>query len=145
GVIGLSRNFLHRRFGAYCLIDTVLTNLEWPAYDAPTVWNPCLECNLCVASCPTDAIKPGGDFDFFACYNHTYRDSIPGFLDPVRDLAEAKPKKFEHRWSDAEVAALWQSLAYKVEYRCFNCVATCPAEIHEVFHADKKVRGTYLK
>ncbi|MGH7859156.1 MAG: hypothetical protein ACREQY_17655, partial [Candidatus Binatia bacterium] len=25
GIIGTSRNFLHRKFGAYCLIDTVLT------------------------------------------------------------------------------------------------------------------------
>ncbi len=143
GIIGTSRNFLHQRFGAYCLIDTVLTNLEFaPAeYDEaarPLDWNPCLECNLCVASCPTDAIKADGEFDFFACYNHTYRDSIPGFLDLVRDLGEAKPKKFEHRWSDAEIAALWQSMAFRVEYRCFNCVATCPAEIHDAFHADKR-------
>jgi epoxyqueuosine reductase QueG len=149
GVIGTSRNFLHRRFGAYCLIDTVVTNLEFDHAEyggsASLDWNPCVECNLCVASCPTEAIKADGEFDFFACYNHTYRDSIPAFLDLVRDLGEAKPKKFEHRWSDAEVAALWQSLAYRVEYRCFNCVATCPAEIHEAFHGDKKVRGTYLK
>jgi epoxyqueuosine reductase QueG/putative sterol carrier protein len=145
GVIGLSRNFLHPRFGAYCLIDTVVTNLEFPACDRPIEWNPCLECNLCVASCPTEAIKSDGDFDFFACYNHTYRDSIPGFLDLMRDLAEANPRRFEKRWSDAELAALWQSMAFKVEYRCFNCVATCPAEIHDLFHADKGVRRDYLE
>jgi len=150
GIIGTSRNFLHRRFGAYCLIDTVVTNLEFAPEDYAATeraldWNPCLECNLCVASCPTDAIKADGEFDFFACYNHTYRDSIPGFMDLVRDLSEAKPRKFEHRWSDAEIAALWQSMAFRVEYRCFNCVATCPAEIHDAFHADKQVRGDYVK
>jgi ferredoxin len=146
GIIGTSRNFLHRRFGAYCLIDTVVTNLEFAAeeYDAPVDWNPCLECNLCVASCPTDAIKADGEFDFFACYNHTYRDSIPGFLDLVRDLGEARPRRFARRWSDAEIAALWQAMAFKVEYRCFNCVATCPAEIHDAFHADRAVRRDYL-
>ncbi len=150
GIIGTSRNFLHRKYGAYCLIDTVVTNLEFAEAEYETAprgldWNPCLECNLCVASCPTDAIKADGEFDFFACYNHTYRDSIPGFMDLVRDLGEAKPAKFEHRWSDAEIAALWQSMAFRVEYRCFNCVATCPAEIHEAFHADKQVRGAYVK
>src|SRR5262249_37352832 len=61
------------------------------------------------------------------------------------DLAEAKPKKFEHRWSDAEIASLWQAMAFRVEYRCFNCVATCPAEIHEAFHSDNDVRSLYLK
>lgn len=144
GVIGLSRNFLHRRFGAYCLLDTVVTNLELGEYDGAVAWNPCIECNLCVASCPTEAIRPDGDFDFFACYNHTYRDSIPGFLDLVRDLAEAHPRNFQKRWSDTEIAALWQSLAFRVEYRCFNCVATCPAEIHTEFHAQRDTRRRYL-
>ncbi len=144
GVIGLSRNFLHRRFGAYCLIDTVVTNLEWPAYDAPEAWNPCLQCNLCVASCPTDAIHQDGTFDFFACYNHTYRDSIPGFLDLVGDLAERSTKAFRKRWADNEIAALWQALSFRVEYRCFNCVATCPAEIEHAFQGDTQVRRTYL-
>jgi len=144
GVIGLSRNFLHKKFGAYCMIDTVVTNLEFDALDTPVQWNPCIECNLCVASCPTEAIRSDGDFDFFACYNHTYRDSIPGFLDLVRDLAESKPKRFDKRWNDVEIASLWQSLAFKVEYRCFNCIATCPAEIHSAFHAQKRVRRDYL-
>jgi hypothetical protein len=35
-------------------------------------------------------------------------------------------------------------MAFKVEYRCFNCVATCPAEIHDAFHADRDVRRAYL-
>jgi ferredoxin len=144
GVIGVSRNFLHPRFGAYCLIDTVVTNLEWPAHDQPIEWNPCLQCNLCVASCPTEAIKADGSFDFFACYNHTYRDSIPGFLDLVWDLAERRPRAFRKRWTDNEIAALWQALAFKVEYRCFNCVATCPAEIETAFHADRGTRRQYL-
>jgi ferredoxin len=144
GTIGISRNFLHPKFGAYCLIDTVVTNLEWPAYDRPVEWNPCVECNLCVASCPTDAIRPDGQFDFFACYNHTYRDSIPGFLDLVWDLAERRPRRFRKRWTDPEIAALWQALSFKVEYRCFNCVATCPAEIETAFHAERGVRRRYL-
>ena len=136
GVIGLSRNFLHRKFGAYCLIDTVLTNLEFDDGELgqPVEWNPCLRCNLCVAGCPTEAIQSDGEFDFFACYNHTYRDSIPGFLDLVRDLSEAKPSRFDRRWSDAEIAALWQSMAFRVEYRCFNCVSVCPANDLERFH-----------
>jgi epoxyqueuosine reductase QueG len=144
GVIGTSRNFLHKRFGAYCLIDTVVTNLEWPAYDAPAAWNPCLTCNLCVASCPTEAIRADGTFDFFACYNHTYRDSIPGFLDLVWDLAERSPRDFRKRWADNEIAALWQAMSFKVEYRCFNCVATCPAEIETAFHDDRQTRRRYL-
>jgi epoxyqueuosine reductase QueG/putative sterol carrier protein len=146
GVIGLSRNFLHREFGAYCLIDTVLTNLEFPAagLGTPIEWNPCLQCNLCVAGCPTEAIRSDGEFEFFACYNHTYRDSIPGFMDLVRDLADARPRRFARRWSDAEIAALWQSLAFRVEYRCFNCISVCPANDLEGFHGSLAGRREVL-
>jgi epoxyqueuosine reductase QueG/putative sterol carrier protein len=146
GVIGLSRNFLHHEFGAYCLIDTVITNLEFPPgeHDQPVEWNPCVNCNLCVAGCPTEAIKSDGEFDFFACYNHTYRDSIPGFMDLVRDLSDAKPRRFAKRWSDAEIAALWQSMAFRVEYRCFNCVSVCPANDLEGFHGTKQGRRDVL-
>jgi len=145
GVIGISRNFLHRKFGAYCLIDTVVTNLEFDtALDAPVDWNPCLKCNLCVAGCPTEAIKSDGEFDFFACYNHTYRDSIPGFMDLVRDLSDARPRRFAERWSDAEIAALWQSMAFRVEYRCFNCVSVCPANDLETFHGSREGRRDVL-
>ena len=35
-------------------------------------------------------------------------------------------------------------MAFKVEYRCFNCVATCPAEIEDAFHAERDVRRRYL-
>lgn len=146
GIIGISRNFLHHKFGAYCLIDTVITNLEFSQgeMDTPIDWNPCLKCNLCVAGCPTDAIKSDGEFDFFACYNHTYRDSIPGFMDLVRDLGAADPKRFEKRWTDAEIASLWQSLAFRVEYRCFNCISVCPADIEKIFQGSKEVRRQVL-
>ncbi len=146
GVIGVSRNFLHRKFGAYCLLDTVITNLEFSPAElgTPIEWNPCLKCSLCVAGCPTGAIGNDREFDFFSCYNPTYRDSIPGFMDLVRDLGDARPRRFAKRWSDAEIAALWQSLAFRVEYRCFNCISVCPASDHESFHDSVQGRRNVL-
>jgi putative sterol carrier protein len=55
-------------------------------------------------------------------------------MDLVRDLGESRPERFAKRWSDAEIAALWQSLAFRVEYRCFNCISVCPANDLESFH-----------
>src|SRR5262249_42297803 len=53
-------------------------------------------------------------------------------------------RDFRQRWADNEIAALWQALSFRVEYRCFNCVATCPAEIEHAFHDDRQVRRRYL-
>jgi hypothetical protein len=62
----------------------------------------------------------------------------------MRDAAAGKPDRFEKKWSDAELASLWQSMAFRVEYRCFNCVATCPAEIETAFHGERDTRRRYL-
>ena len=142
GVIGTSRNFLHRRFGAYCLIDTVVTNLEFGRRTTRRVdWNPCLQCNLCVASCPTDAIKRRRRLRLL----RLLQPHLPR-LDPRLPRPGARPRRgasrseFRKRWTDNEIAALWQAMAFRVEYRCFNCVATCPAEIEDAFHDDRDVR-----
>jgi len=47
GQMGIHRNVIHPKFGNFILLGTVLV-----------VYNPCLECKLCVAACPTGAISP---------------------------------------------------------------------------------------
>jgi hypothetical protein len=63
---------------------------------------------------PTDAIKPDGEFDFFACYNHLPRFD-PGFLDLVRiwagkprlqALDRPKSRRCGSRWRSRSVPLL---------------------------------------
>ena len=65
-------------------------------------------------------------------------------MDLVRDLGDARPRRFAKRWSDAEIAALWQSLAFRVEYRCFNCISVCPANDLASFHGSVEGRRAVL-
>ena len=67
GHMGIHRNVIHPRFGNFILLGTVLIAAEATAYDQPLSYNPCLECKLCVATCPVGAISPDGRFDFSAC------------------------------------------------------------------------------
>ena len=131
GVIGTSRNFLHRRFGAYCLIDTVVTNLEFaPEEYAVAERADRLE--------PLPRVQPLRRVVPDRRDQGRRRVRLLRLLQPHLSRLDSRlhgsgarprggePRKFEHRWSDAEIAALWQSMAFRVEYRCFNCVATCP-------------------
>src|SRR5438046_8244714 len=88
--MGIHRNVIHPKFGNFILLGTVLVDAEVSVYSSPIVYNPCLECKLCVAACPTGAISPDGQFNFSACYTHNYREFMGGFSDWVEKIADSK-------------------------------------------------------
>lgn len=89
GQMGIHRNVIHPKFGNFILLDTVLVDADVSEYSHPIVYNPCLECKLCVAACPTGAISADGQFNFSACYTHNYREFMGGFSDWVGKIADS--------------------------------------------------------
>ena len=128
GRMGLHRNVIHPRFGNFILLATLVLDTPVSSYDRPLDYNPCLECKLCVAACPTGAISPAGEFDFSACMTHNYRDFLGGFGDWVETVAAA-PGAAGYRRSvpDTETVSVWQSLAFGPQYKAAYCVSVCPA------------------
>ncbi len=97
-------------------------------FSEPTEFNPCLECKLCVAACPTGAISSDGHFNFSACYTHNYREFMGGFGDWVEEVADSRDAAdYRSRVSDAETASMWQSLSFGANYKAAYCVSVCPA------------------
>jgi len=128
GRMGLHRNVIHPKFGSFVLLGTVLLGVDVDSYDQPIDYNPCLDCNLCVAACPVSAIKPDGAFDFTTCYTHNYREFLGNFGDWVGQLADAKDAAdYRRRVSSSETNSMWQSLAFKPGYKAAYCVSVCPA------------------
>src|SRR5690606_10011217 len=145
GELGLHRNVIHPDFGSFILLGTVISTL--PAREEPPRLqeNPCVACKLCVAACPVGAIEPEGGFRFSACYDHNYREFMTGFSDFAEHIAESRNKhELRERVSIAESASLWQSLAYKPNYKAAHCVAVCPAG-HDVLGPFVRDRGAFLK
>jgi ferredoxin len=128
GHMGIHRNVIHPRFGSFILIGTVLVDAEATAYDQPLAYNPCLECKLCVAACPTGAIAPDGRFNFSACYTHNYREFMGGFTDWVEQIADSKNAlDYRRRVTDQESASMWQTLSFGANYKAAYCLGVCPA------------------
>lgn len=128
GHIGIHRNVIHPKFGNFILLGTVVVDVPVSAYDRPIDYNPCLECKLCVAACPTGAINPDGRFDFSACYTHNYREFPGGFENWVEQIVESRDAKdYRRRVSEPESASMWQSLGFGPNYKAAYCVSVCPA------------------
>jgi ferredoxin len=128
GKMGLHHNIIHPIFGSFVLLNTVLIDAEADEYDAPLTYNPCLNCKLCAAACPTGAISPDGFFNSINCLTHTYRELLGGFSDWVDTIASSKSaREYRSKTSDTETVSLWQSLASGPCYKSVYCMAVCPA------------------
>jgi NAD-dependent dihydropyrimidine dehydrogenase PreA subunit len=127
GQMGIHRNVIHPRFGSFVLLGTVIVAAEIATYAKPLDFNPCLECKLCVAACPTGAISPDGHFNFAACYTHNYREFMGGFGDWVETVAESgSARDYRQKVSGAETVSMWQSLSFGANYKAAYCLSVCP-------------------
>ncbi|GLV54236.1 4Fe-4S ferredoxin [Dictyobacter sp. S3.2.2.5] len=128
GHMGLHRNVIHPRFGNFILLGTIVIGAEVSAENHPIAYNPCLECKLCVAACPVGAISPDGKFDFQACSTHNYREFLGGFKEWVETVADSpSAEAYQEQVTPAETLSIWQSLAFKPNYKAAYCMAVCPA------------------
>jgi ferredoxin len=128
GAMGVHRNVIHPRFGNFVLLATVLVAAEVSEHGEALDYNPCMECKLCVAACPVGAIGKAGEFDFMACSTHNYREFMGGFGDWVESIAESTDRAdFRSRVTETENVSMWQSLAFKPNYKAAYCMAVCPA------------------
>ena len=128
GQMGIHRNVIHPKFGNFILLGTVLVDAKVTESSHPILYNPCLECKLCVAACPTGAISSDGQFNFSACYTHNYREFMGGFSDWVENIADSKnARDYRKKVSGAETVSMWQSLSFGANYKAAYCMAVCPA------------------
>jgi epoxyqueuosine reductase QueG len=141
GHMGINRLVLHPKYGSCVQLESILVNGVMDEYDHPLEENPCIKCNLCAAVCPTGAITKDQPFDFMACLTHTYRDNNIGFNNLVEAIVTSKDmEEYRSRFDDRETSFMWQSLMFRMSYRCGYCMAVCPAgeEVKPVYLENKK-------
>lgn len=128
GKMGLHRNVIHPRFGSFILLGTIVIDREIDTLSQPLDYAPCLDCKLCVAACPVEAIGMDGSFNFSACYTHNYREFMGGFVDWVHQVVEAEDADdYDKRVTPGESVSMWQSLSFKPGYKAAYCLSVCPA------------------
>jgi epoxyqueuosine reductase QueG len=128
GHMGLNRLVLHPHYGPFVALNSILIDSAVDAYDPPLENNPCIDCKLCAAICPTGAISTQRPFDFMACATHCYRENMTGFQDWIDAVISTQSLDgYLERFRQDETASLWQSLMFKIQWKCGYCMAVCPA------------------
>lgn len=141
GNMGINRLVLHPKYGSCVQLESVLVNGVMDEYDHPVKENPCIKCNLCAAVCPTGAITKDQPFDFMSCITHSYRDNFVGFNNLVEAIVTSQDmQEYRSHFDDKETGFMWQSLMFRISYRCGYCMAVCPAgeEVKPVYLENKK-------
>jgi len=65
GVLGLNGLLIHPRYGSYCFLGELVTDL--PLAPSQPIGDSCPGCGRCLAACPTGALRPGGAVDQNRC------------------------------------------------------------------------------
>lgn len=145
GQMGIHRNVIHPKFGNFILLGAVLLDVAVAEEAQPIEYNPCVGCKLCVAACPVGAISPDGEFNFSSCYAHNYREFMSGFTDWVENIAESRDaKQYRNKVSDSESVSMWQSLAFRPNYKAAYCISVCPAG-EDVIAPFLEQRGNFVR
>jgi putative sterol carrier protein/Fe-S-cluster-containing hydrogenase component 2 len=128
GMMGLHRNVIHPRFGNFILLGTIAVDAMIDRESFPLDYNPCLDCNLCVAACPVGAVHTDGSFDSIACLTHNYREFLGGFQDWTEQVVESRDaKEYRAKTSISETVSMWQSMSFGPNYKAAYCLSVCPA------------------
>lgn len=69
GWYGKNALFFVPRFGSWVVLGEIITNIELP-HDPPILDHRCGECALCMAACPTGAIRSPFEIDLNRCISH---------------------------------------------------------------------------
>jgi epoxyqueuosine reductase len=70
GYVGRNGCFITEEFGSYVLLATLLLDEEVDRYAAGPAMDRCGTCNLCVSSCPTEAIVADATVDARRCLSY---------------------------------------------------------------------------
>lgn len=126
GAFGRHNLVIHPLLGSRIVFCGILTNLEI-ASDAPCGENPCINCDICVTSCPTGALQEEGRTDALKCLKHSQPYGLAksiGFWNKfVKNTQEEQGKMFFTK----DFWQMYQAQFIGFQYFCFKCFSVCPA------------------
>jgi epoxyqueuosine reductase len=125
GVIGKSRLLLTRQWGPRVRLGAVVTNAPLVA-DKPIEERLCDDCDLCVQSCPGQALETHTLKDAFKCLSKQQRWGLAAHIKYMQKLVEAPVEQQKAMLRDPEYWNIYQAQSVTLMYTCYECINCCP-------------------
>jgi len=126
GVIGKNRLLITKEFGPRVRLGAILTSAELDPGE-PLNQDLCGDCELCIKSCPSGALRKKGEEASKLCARQNLKYGLPGLIRFAIKLIKA-PSEDEkiNLILSPEFWEYWQNLNMGIFYYCFNCLNSCP-------------------
>ena len=125
GTIGKSRLLLTRRWGPRVRLGAVVTNALLES-DRPIVERFCDDCDLCVQSCPAQALDTHTLKDAVKCLGKQQKWGMAAHVQFMQKLLEAPMEQQKVMLRSPEYWNLYQAQSVTLLYTCYECVNCCP-------------------
>ncbi len=125
GRFGRHNLVIHPRLGARVLFCGVLSDLDLPS-DPPVQENPCLQCDICVESCPAGALSREGFTDVGKCLQVSQPYGLRKSLSFWSTLVGKTPEEQKKMIFSEDYWKMYHAQMIGFQYYCFKCYAGCP-------------------
>lgn len=125
GTFGRHNIVIHPHLGTRVIFSAILTSLDL-ASDAPVTDDLCLHCDVCVRSCPAEALAVPGQTSVGRCLGKSQPYGIGGSIKFWSRFAAVDGEEQQAMLKEPEYWKLYQAGFIGFQYFCFNCLNSCP-------------------
>ena len=125
GAFGRHNLVIHPVFGTRVCFTAVLTDLPLQS-SARVEEDLCINCNLCVANCPAQALDCEGQTDIMKCLKKSQPYGMGPNIQFWTRFASASPEEQKGMLRSESYRRMYQNQFIGFQYYCFNCLKSCP-------------------
>lgn len=125
GNFGRHNLVIHPTMGSRVFFTALLTDLEMES-DPPIREKICLDCDVCVANCPAQALEQEGKTDVLRCIKHSQPYGVMSNIQFWHKFIDSTPEEQKELFKSLDYRYLYQANSLGMQYYCFNCLKSCP-------------------
>ncbi len=125
GNLGRHNLVIHPKMGTRVIFSALVTDLDLTS-DGPVQENLCTKCDICVKSCPGNALDEEGKTDVMKCIRKSQPYGIGSSIGLWSKFAEGTVEERKNLVKDVNFWRLYQAGFIGFQYFCFNCMSSCP-------------------